>query len=63
MKTTRFFILYTYNIYGQHHIASSLVVKEFLHHRRVWLGPGLIKTMGVEHRHHGDDGGQGGVVA
>ena len=27
--TTRFFTLYTYNIYGRHHIASSLVVKEF----------------------------------
>ena len=27
--TTRFFTLYTYNIYGQHHIASSLVVNEF----------------------------------
>src|SRR5215216_7298791 len=26
--TTRFFTLYTYNIYGQHHIASSLVAKE-----------------------------------
>ena len=25
--TTRFFTLYTYNIYGQHHIASSLVLK------------------------------------
>ena len=27
--TTRFFTLYTYNIYDQHHIVSSLVVKEF----------------------------------
>ena len=27
--TTRFFTLYTYNIYDQHHIANSLVVKEF----------------------------------
>ena len=29
MTTTHFFTLYMYNIYGQHHIASSLVVKEF----------------------------------
>ena len=27
--TTHLFTLYTSNIYGQHHIASSLVVKEF----------------------------------